>query len=195
MTTDHRNLKKTPRRNEGCGDSSLRRRSSCFTSKAIKRLSKRPNIARVSISKDGWVVNTHISCPLLELAFSTHFNITRPRSRMRANIPDVPHRDVASRPGGGEENNIEPVRRQAPRTERPLGQRGVGRDQLAVLGLLDPERGKPQARYGLAQLSPEETLGALAFEGLCADNLRSITHLAPWESLAAFGLIDGGEIA
>src|SRR5271157_6416093 len=41
------------------------RRSSCFTSKAIKRLSKRPNIARVSISKDGWVVNTHI-CPLLE---------------------------------------------------------------------------------------------------------------------------------
>src|SRR5271165_5342643 len=63
------------------------RRPSCFTSKAFKR----PNIARVFISKDGWVVNTHISCRLLELAFSTHFNITRPRSRMRANIPDEPH--------------------------------------------------------------------------------------------------------
>ena len=34
-----------------------------------------------------------------------------------------------------------------------------------------------------------------AFEGLCADNLRSITRLSPWEGLAAFGLIDGGEIA
>ena len=96
---------------------------------------------------------------------------------------------------GGEENSIELVRRQAPRTERPVGQRGVGRDQLAVLGLLDPERGKPQARYGLAQLSPEETLGAMALEGLCADNLRSITDLAPWESLAVFGLIDRGLIA
>src|SRR5208337_1636675 len=35
VTTDHRNLKKTPRRNEGCGDSSLRRGPLCFTSKAI----------------------------------------------------------------------------------------------------------------------------------------------------------------
>ena len=96
---------------------------------------------------------------------------------------------------GGEENSIGPVHRQAQRTEWPVGQRGVGRDQLAVLGLLDPERGKPQARYGLAQLSPEETLGALALEGLCADNLRSITDLAPWKSLAAFGLIDRGETA
>jgi hypothetical protein len=96
---------------------------------------------------------------------------------------------------GDEENRTGPVRRQAPRTERPEGQRGVDRDQLAVLGLLDPERGKPQARYGLAQLSPEETLGALALEGLHADNLRPISDLAPWESLAAFGLIDGGEIA
>jgi len=76
-----------------------------------------------------------------------------------------------------------------------VGQRGVGRDQLAVLGLLDPERGKPQARYGLAQLSAEETLGALALEGLCADNLRAITDLSPWESLSAFGLIDRGETA
>jgi len=67
---------------------------------------------------------------------------------------------------GGEENRIGPVRRQAPRTERPVGQRGVGRDQLAVLGLLDPERGKPQARYGLAQLAPQETLGAMALEGV-----------------------------
>ena len=74
---------------------------------------------------------------------------------------------------GGEENSIGPVRRQAPRTERPVGQRGVGRDQLAVLGLLDPERGKPQARYGLAQLAPQETLGAMALEGVYADNLRS----------------------
>ena len=96
---------------------------------------------------------------------------------------------------GGEENRIGPVRRQAPRTERPVGQRGVGRDQLAVLGLLDPERGKPQARYGLAQLAPRETLGAMALEGVNADNLRPITDLAPWESLAAFGLIDRGEIA
>jgi hypothetical protein len=94
---------------------------------------------------------------------------------------------------GGEENSIGPVRRQAPRTEGPVGQPGVGRDQLAVLGLLNPESGKPQARYGLAQLSPEETLGALALEGLCADNLRSITDLSPWESLSAFGLIDRGE--
>src|SRR5271157_1679881 len=77
------------------------RRPSCFTSKAINRLSKRPNIARVSISKDGWVINPHIPCALLELAFSTHFNITCPRSRMRANIPDVSHRYVASRPGAG----------------------------------------------------------------------------------------------
>ncbi len=96
---------------------------------------------------------------------------------------------------GGEENSIGPVHRQAPRTEWLEGQRGVGRDQLAVLGLLDPEGGKPQVRYGLAQLSPEETLGALALEGLCADNLRSITDLAPWKSLAAFGLIDRGETA
>ena len=96
---------------------------------------------------------------------------------------------------GGEENSIGPVRRQAPHTQRPVGQQGVGRDQLAVLGLLDPERGKPQARYGLAQLSPEETLGALALEGLHADNLRPISDLAPWESLAAFGLIDRGGIA
>ncbi len=95
----------------------------------------------------------------------------------------------------GEENSIGPVHRQAPRTERPEGQRGVDRDQLAVLGLLDPERGKPQARYGLAQFSPEETLGALALEGLHADNLCPISDLAPWESLAVFGLIDGGEIA
>ncbi len=77
------------------------RRPLCFTSKAINRRSKRPNIARVSISKDGWVVNPHIPCSLLKLAFSTHFNITRPGSRMRANIPDVSHRDVASRPGAG----------------------------------------------------------------------------------------------
>ncbi len=96
---------------------------------------------------------------------------------------------------GGEENSIGPVRRQAPRTERPMGQRGVGRDQLAVLGLLDPERGKPQARYWLAQLAPQETLGAMALQGVNADNLRPITDLAPWESLAAFGLIDGELIA
>ena len=96
---------------------------------------------------------------------------------------------------GGEENTIGPVHRQAQRTERPVGQRGVGRDQLAVLGLLDPDRGKPQARYGLAQLSSEETLGALALEGLCADNLRSITDLSPCESLSAFGLIVRGETA
>ena len=96
---------------------------------------------------------------------------------------------------GGEENRIGPVRRQAPRTERPVGQRGVGRDQLAVLGLLDPERGKPQARYGLAQLAPRETLGAMALEAVNADNLRPITDLAPWGSLAAFGLFDRGEIA
>jgi len=96
---------------------------------------------------------------------------------------------------GGEENRIGPVRRQAPRTQRPVGQPGVGRDQLAVLGLLDPEGGKPQARYGLAQLSPEETLGAMALQGVNADNLRSITDLAPRESLAAFGLIDRGGIA
>ena len=86
---------------------------------------------------------------------------------------------------GGEENTIGPVHRQAQRTERPL----------AVLGLLDPDRGKPQARYGLAQLSAEETLGALALEGLCADNLRSITDLSPCESLSAFGLIVRGETA
>ena len=96
---------------------------------------------------------------------------------------------------GGEENRIGPVCRQAPRTERPVGQRGVGRDQLAVLGLLDPERGKPQARYGLAQLAPQETLGAMALQGVNADNLRPITDLAPWESLAAFGLIDRELIA
>ncbi len=96
---------------------------------------------------------------------------------------------------GGEENRIGPVRRQAPRTERPVRHRGVGRDQLAVLGLLDPERGKPQARYGLAQLAPQETLEAMALQGVNADNLRPITDLAPWESLAAFGLIDRGEIA
>ena len=35
----------------------------------------------------------------------------------------------------------------------------------------------------------------MALEGLHADNLRPITDLAPWESLAAFGLIDRGEIA
>ena len=64
----------------------------------------------------------------------------------------------------------------------------VGRDQLAVLGLLDPERGKPRDRYGLAGLCPEEALGALALEGLWADNLRSMTRLSPRESLAAFSL-------
>jgi hypothetical protein len=35
----------------------------------------------------------------------------------------------------------------------------------------------------------------MALEGVNADNLRPITDLAPWESLAAFGLIDRGEIA
>lgn len=35
----------------------------------------------------------------------------------------------------------------------------------------------------------------MALQGVNADNLRPISDLAPWESLAAFGLIDGGEIA
>jgi len=43
-------------------------------------------------------------------------------------------------------------------------------------------------------LCPEENLGALALEGLHAGNQRPITDLAPWESLAAFGLIDSGVI-
>ena len=76
-----------------------------------------------------------------------------------------------------------------------MGQQEVGRGQLAVLGLLDPEGGKPQARHGLAQLTPQETLGAMALQGVNGDNLRPITDLAPWESLVAFGLIDRGEIA
>jgi len=146
VTTDHRNLKKTPRRNKGCGDS----------------------------SPEAWTIMFHIK--------GHHSGCVSPG----VCVPAL---------RGGEENSIGPIHRQAQRTEWPVGQRGVGRDQLAVLGLLDPERGKPQARYGLAQLAPQETLGALALEGLCADNLRSITDLSPCESLSAFGLIDRGETA
>ena len=170
------------------------RRSSCFTSKAFSRLSRAAE-HRTRFHFKGRLGSQY---PHFLSTIGTRvlhsFQHHRPRSRMRANIPDVPHRDVASGLCWGEENSIGPVRRQAPRTERPMGQRGVGRDQLAVLGLLDPERGKPQARYGLAQTRSRGNSRSLAVEGLYADNLRSITDLAPRESFAVFGLIDSGEM-
>jgi hypothetical protein len=68
-------------------------------------------------------------------------------------------------------------------------------DRLAVLGLLDPGSRQPDDRYGLAGLSGEEALGALALQGFSAGNVRSITRLSPQESLAAFGLLHAEGVA
>jgi hypothetical protein len=125
-------------------------------------------------------------------AFQHH---TSPASHESTLPGPVSPRPCVPAPRGGEVNRIDSIRQHASRTAWLEAQPWVDRDQLAVLGLLDPEGGKPQARYGLAQLAPEETLGAMALQGVNADNLRPITDLAPWESLAAFGLIDSRVIA
>ena len=103
---------------------------------------------------------------------------------------DMPHREFASRLCAGVKRTVS-----GPFTGRPRHRAAGGTAGGWSRSTGSPGAARSRERKTASSIRARTALSrgnsrSLALEGLCADNLRSITDLAPWESLAAFGLID-----